>query len=243
MRSIHLLPGTYRVGLWLADPVQAQSVTGAYDYVESAFEIEVRHARPGLAGAGPARSSPATSRWRSCPDAAWAEGQSRHRRQGRSGSRRCRRPRSARPAGSSPNLHGDSTTCAALHRAPGHGVRRAPAPAARQGHTPVRSRPHRLRTRRAPRHHRRAQRRAVRSVLPRALPGARRPPLCVSRQLLHRRHRRQTLRPCRRDGAPDRCAVREIREHDEALPRGALLPRQVEPLRRHRRALRLPVRA
>jgi lipopolysaccharide transport system ATP-binding protein len=39
--SIHLLPGTYRVGLWLADPVQAQSVTGAYDYVESAFEIEV----------------------------------------------------------------------------------------------------------------------------------------------------------------------------------------------------------
>jgi lipopolysaccharide transport system ATP-binding protein len=39
--SIHLLPGTYRVGLWLADPVHAQSVTGAYDYVESAFEIEV----------------------------------------------------------------------------------------------------------------------------------------------------------------------------------------------------------
>ena len=39
--SIHLLPGTYRVGLWLADPVHAQAVTGAYDYVESAFEIEV----------------------------------------------------------------------------------------------------------------------------------------------------------------------------------------------------------
>jgi lipopolysaccharide transport system ATP-binding protein len=39
--SVHLLPGTYRVGLWLADPVHAQSVTGAYDYVESAFEIEV----------------------------------------------------------------------------------------------------------------------------------------------------------------------------------------------------------
>ena len=39
--SIHLLPGTYRVGLWLADPVHAQSVTGAYDFVESAFEIEV----------------------------------------------------------------------------------------------------------------------------------------------------------------------------------------------------------
>jgi lipopolysaccharide transport system ATP-binding protein len=44
--SIHLLPGTYRVGLWLADPVHAQSVTGAYDYVESAFEIE-------LVGRGP----------------------------------------------------------------------------------------------------------------------------------------------------------------------------------------------
>src|SRR5688572_11660178 len=39
--SIHLLPATYRVGLWLAAPVQAQSVTGAYDYVESALEIEV----------------------------------------------------------------------------------------------------------------------------------------------------------------------------------------------------------
>ena len=41
IHAIHLMPGTYRVGLWLADPVQAQSVTGAYDYVESAFEIEV----------------------------------------------------------------------------------------------------------------------------------------------------------------------------------------------------------
>jgi ABC-type polysaccharide/polyol phosphate transport system ATPase subunit len=39
--SIHLVPGTYRVGLWLADPVHAQSVAGAYDFVESAFEIEV----------------------------------------------------------------------------------------------------------------------------------------------------------------------------------------------------------
>ena len=48
--SIHLLPGTYRVGLWLADPVQAQSVTGAYDYVESAFEIEVLARGPALPG-------------------------------------------------------------------------------------------------------------------------------------------------------------------------------------------------
>ena len=50
-------------------------------------------------------------------------------------------------------------------------------------------------------------------------------PLCVSRQLLHRRHGRQTLRSCRCHSAPDRCAVRQIREHHEALPRGALLAR------------------
>jgi lipopolysaccharide transport system ATP-binding protein len=51
--SIHLLPGTYRVGLWLADPVHAQSVTGAYDYVESAFELEVISRGPGVpAGTG-----------------------------------------------------------------------------------------------------------------------------------------------------------------------------------------------
>jgi lipopolysaccharide transport system ATP-binding protein len=39
--SVPLTPGFYRVGLWVADPVQAQSVSGAYDYLESAFEIEV----------------------------------------------------------------------------------------------------------------------------------------------------------------------------------------------------------
>ena len=51
--SIHLLPGTYRVGLWVADPVHAQSVTGAYDYVESAFEIEVVRRGVGVpAGSG-----------------------------------------------------------------------------------------------------------------------------------------------------------------------------------------------
>ena len=36
------------MGLWLADPVQAQAVTGAYDYVESAFEIEVVARGPAL---------------------------------------------------------------------------------------------------------------------------------------------------------------------------------------------------
>jgi len=41
LHGVHLAPGFYRVGLWLADPVQAQSVSGAYDFVESAFEIEV----------------------------------------------------------------------------------------------------------------------------------------------------------------------------------------------------------
>jgi lipopolysaccharide transport system ATP-binding protein len=41
MHALHVTPGLYRVGLWLADPVQAQSVSGAYDYLESAFEIEV----------------------------------------------------------------------------------------------------------------------------------------------------------------------------------------------------------
>jgi ABC-type polysaccharide/polyol phosphate transport system ATPase subunit len=51
IRALHLMPGFYRVGLWLADPVHAQSVSGAFDYVESAFEIEV--VRPATAtGAG-----------------------------------------------------------------------------------------------------------------------------------------------------------------------------------------------
>ena len=40
--AVHLTPGFYRVGLWLADPVQARATTdAACDFVESAFEIEV----------------------------------------------------------------------------------------------------------------------------------------------------------------------------------------------------------
>ena len=50
--AVHLMPGVYRVGLWLAEPVQAQSVSGAYDYVESAFEIEILRA-PAQTAAGP----------------------------------------------------------------------------------------------------------------------------------------------------------------------------------------------
>src|SRR4051812_466170 len=51
IRALHLVPGVYRVGLWLADPVHAQSVSGAFDYIESAFEIEVTRP-PSASGAG-----------------------------------------------------------------------------------------------------------------------------------------------------------------------------------------------
>jgi lipopolysaccharide transport system ATP-binding protein len=51
--AVHLTPGFYRVGLWLAEPVQAQTVSGAYDYLESAFELEVvRLESAAQAGAG-----------------------------------------------------------------------------------------------------------------------------------------------------------------------------------------------
>lgn len=50
--ALHLIPGVYRVGLWLADPVQAQSISGAYDYIESAFEIEVAAGVGAISGAG-----------------------------------------------------------------------------------------------------------------------------------------------------------------------------------------------
>jgi hypothetical protein len=44
--ALYLTPGVYRVGLWMADLVRAQSSQGAYDYVEVAFEINVVHANP-----------------------------------------------------------------------------------------------------------------------------------------------------------------------------------------------------
>jgi lipopolysaccharide transport system ATP-binding protein len=52
--AVHLTPGFYRVGLWLADPVQARATTdAACDFVESAFEIEVIHPESAqLSGAG-----------------------------------------------------------------------------------------------------------------------------------------------------------------------------------------------
>lgn len=50
IEKLHLTPGVYRVGLWLADPISAR-VNSAYDYIESAFEIEViklASEKPGL---------------------------------------------------------------------------------------------------------------------------------------------------------------------------------------------------
>jgi lipopolysaccharide transport system ATP-binding protein len=40
IEKLHLNPGVYRVGLWLADPISSRA-NSAYDYIESAFEIEV----------------------------------------------------------------------------------------------------------------------------------------------------------------------------------------------------------
>jgi hypothetical protein len=39
--SLHLTSGTYRVALWLANPRSASSPRGVYDYIESAFDIEI----------------------------------------------------------------------------------------------------------------------------------------------------------------------------------------------------------
>jgi hypothetical protein len=41
IRQLHLNPGVYRLGLWLAHAVANQSVGAAYDFIEWAFEIEV----------------------------------------------------------------------------------------------------------------------------------------------------------------------------------------------------------
>jgi lipopolysaccharide transport system ATP-binding protein len=49
MNAVHLTPGFYRVGLWLSDPIKGQSEGGQYDFVESAFEIEVLNADPSVA--------------------------------------------------------------------------------------------------------------------------------------------------------------------------------------------------
>jgi hypothetical protein len=41
IESLYLNPGVYKLGLWLADPTTAHTTNTAYDYIESAFEIEV----------------------------------------------------------------------------------------------------------------------------------------------------------------------------------------------------------
>jgi lipopolysaccharide transport system ATP-binding protein len=38
---LYLNPGVYRLGLWMADPISADAANSVYDFVESAFEIEV----------------------------------------------------------------------------------------------------------------------------------------------------------------------------------------------------------
>jgi lipopolysaccharide transport system ATP-binding protein len=53
IKQLHLNPGVYRLGLWLAQPMANHSVSAAYDFIEWAFEIEV----VGLHTPGPGFSS------------------------------------------------------------------------------------------------------------------------------------------------------------------------------------------
>jgi lipopolysaccharide transport system ATP-binding protein len=41
IHALHLNPGLYRIGLWLANPRSAGTKRGVYDYIESAFDFEV----------------------------------------------------------------------------------------------------------------------------------------------------------------------------------------------------------
>jgi len=41
INKLHLNPGVYVAGLWLANPISAQRTGGEYDYIQSAFEVEV----------------------------------------------------------------------------------------------------------------------------------------------------------------------------------------------------------
>jgi ABC-type polysaccharide/polyol phosphate transport system ATPase subunit len=41
IKNLYLNPGVYKIGLWLADPIRARSENSPYDYIETAFEIEV----------------------------------------------------------------------------------------------------------------------------------------------------------------------------------------------------------
>ena len=41
VKQLHLNPGLYRLGLWLAHPMASQAVRSAHDFIEWAFDIEV----------------------------------------------------------------------------------------------------------------------------------------------------------------------------------------------------------
>jgi hypothetical protein len=41
INNLHLNPGCYVVGLWLASPIESRSTGGEYDHIQSAFEIDV----------------------------------------------------------------------------------------------------------------------------------------------------------------------------------------------------------
>jgi lipopolysaccharide transport system ATP-binding protein len=51
--ALHLNPGLYKAALWIANPRSARSVRGAYDYLESAFDLEVVDRDPGRANLQP----------------------------------------------------------------------------------------------------------------------------------------------------------------------------------------------
>jgi len=42
--AVYLVAGVYRVGLWVADPIKGQWDTGAYDFIDGAFDLELIHA-------------------------------------------------------------------------------------------------------------------------------------------------------------------------------------------------------
>lgn len=54
IEKLHLNPGLYAAGLWLANPIGSRSTGGEYDHIESAFEIEVV---PRAGGSGCTRDS------------------------------------------------------------------------------------------------------------------------------------------------------------------------------------------
>jgi len=55
IKKLHLNPGLYVAGLWLANPIGSRSTGGEYDHIQSAFEIDVVQHSSG--GFGSARDS------------------------------------------------------------------------------------------------------------------------------------------------------------------------------------------